>query len=57
MVKEHYAALGFKKILEVGDETRWALQVSDYTAPELPIAVSISDKLRLAAQFNQLTNT
>lgn len=52
IVKEHYAALGFEKLSDDAGDTQWILNIADYVAPGLPIAVKVSEKLNLTAQFS-----
>jgi len=39
MVKDHYARLGFKSVSESAQESRWRLDLNDYTPFDVPIEI------------------
>lgn len=44
MVSEHFAKLGFTEVGPIGEGgTRWALELSDIDAPDLPMSVTVHD--------------
>jgi FkbH-like protein len=46
LVVEHFAKLGFTKTADLPDgETHWALEIGQFTAPELPMEVVYTDDL------------